>query len=351
MSGLDDYWVFSNTLSQWKKLGGNLDSSTISPIFGETNVYHQTNRLGTRYKHVGTKINEEEIMIFGGWIIYGGNPKRTNIVQKYNVSMNLWKTVSKNQDFLPEGYSRDYNSRNYPGNREFHKIWKINAQEIILFGGLGENYDGTGSMSDLFSFNFKLNLWKFIGKEETKYKNRPMTTTFTSDFSESTLLGSRYSFIGQFREKNNDLIICTGYGYSVSTEGGKLDDCYKIFLGNMCNLLEETDPTVCSSKGKCLGNNNCQCNDEFFGSDCELTKCNGILSNETGSVCSGKGICANSQCLCYEQSFYNKLDCTKDEALESFMQNLWMIITFPIVFFWINSIAYFRFFSFCFYDM
>jgi hypothetical protein len=38
---------------------------------------------------------------------------------------------------------------------------------------------------------------------------------------------------------------------------------------------------VCSKRGNCTENDNCVCNNGYFGLECELTTCFGVPSNDT----------------------------------------------------------------------
>ena len=61
-----------------------------------------------------------------------------------------------------------------------------------------------------------------------------------------------------------------------------------------------SDPTVCSGKGSCTGNDQCECNTGYAGEQCQtqLYNCYGTWSNDP-AVCSGNGTCtATDTCNC-----------------------------------------------------
>ncbi len=65
-----------------------------------------------------------------------------------------------------------------------------------------------------------------------------------------------------------------------------------------CDLKYPNNPSVCNSRGVCLGYNKCACNKGFVGSNCELPVCFGLNSSDP-NVCSGHGTCVkNDTCLC-----------------------------------------------------
>ncbi|KAG2374973.1 hypothetical protein C9374_010347 [Naegleria lovaniensis] len=56
--------------------------------------------------------------------------------------------------------------------------------------------------------------------------------------------------------------------------------------------------SVCSGHGSCISENNCQCQNGYFGTTCQITQCNSKLSNDS-SVCSSHGSCvALNSCSC-----------------------------------------------------
>ncbi|KAL9646280.1 hypothetical protein ABK040_009967 [Willaertia magna] len=63
-----------------------------------------------------------------------------------------------------------------------------------------------------------------------------------------------------------------------------------------CYGIKVTNSSVCGGKGLCSDDDKCDCFEGYFGKECTIPQCNGILSNETG-VCSGHGDClAYNQC-------------------------------------------------------
>ncbi len=69
-------------------------------------------------------------------------------------------------------------------------------------------------------------------------------------------------------------------------------------LYSNCFGVKVNDPSVCSGKGTCVGQDTCECNDGWSGDDCSVPPCFGIRSNET-SACSGHGSCIGlDQCQC-----------------------------------------------------
>ncbi len=76
-----------------------------------------------------------------------------------------------------------------------------------------------------------------------------------------------------------------------------------------CDGVPETDPNVCLGRGDCKAQDTCECDDGYFGSNCENEKeCNGVSYFSTETVCSGHGACElDGTCSCSDD--YDGLDC------------------------------------------
>jgi hypothetical protein len=67
-----------------------------------------------------------------------------------------------------------------------------------------------------------------------------------------------------------------------------------------CYGFNETEVSVCSEHGICVGMNLCECVDGWTGATCVIPICYGINSTDS-AVCSFNGTCImNNTCECYE---------------------------------------------------
>lgn len=95
------------------------------------------------------------------------------------------------------------------------------------------------------------------------------------------------------------------YGYGLP----KLDIAYtNALLSPKCFNYYYFDSNACSSNGTCLIVNStgiCQCNKNFYGNECEFAiNCFGIPFYSP-TVCSGRGICNDTnQCICNNSTYY-----------------------------------------------
>eukprot|EP01080_Neovahlkampfia_damariscottae_P003782 gene3782-6943_t len=99
---------------------------------------------------------------------------------------------------------------------------------------------------------------------------------------------------------------CNNHG-DCKTVGGELDKCVceSGYSGTYCETPIYTcfekahnATDVCTAHGTCTKQDTCVCINSWGGENCELPKCNGILSNSS-SVCSGHGTCTDVDvCTC-----------------------------------------------------
>ncbi len=55
---------------------------------------------------------------------------------------------------------------------------------------------------------------------------------------------------------------------------------------------------VCNGNGVCVAPNLCNCNSNYYTSNCSVTQCYGVFSNST-QVCSSSGTCSSfNNCTC-----------------------------------------------------
>lgn len=130
-------------------------------------------------------------------------------------------------------------------------------------------------------------------------------TGFTGLQCETNTIGMVIHLIAThtcFGIQNQDPTVCNGRGKCV---GQNICQCNTKFSGASCNIEEFTcngvsslNSNVCSGRGRCTANNRCECNPGFGGNNCELFKCFDILQNDP-SVCNRNGRCTSlNRCEC-----------------------------------------------------
>ncbi|KAG2374402.1 hypothetical protein C9374_010972 [Naegleria lovaniensis] len=106
----------------------------------------------------------------------------------------------------------------------------------------------------------------------------------------------------------NSSQVCQSRGWCVSVN---LCECFNTsqYGGENCQftkcngILSNETQQVCHGHGDCISPDNCQCHEGYFGAFCEITQCHGILSNDS-NVCNGKGNCVDlNVCHCTDSKF------------------------------------------------
>ena len=97
------------------------------------------------------------------------------------------------------------------------------------------------------------------------------------------------------------------------TKTQEVEDCEVLLYEFTCNNLTQGDSDVCNGRGECVAQDRCNCEEGYYGYDCEsestsvVYTCFGI-SGDNPTVCSGNGICyGTDQCACINN--YIGYDC------------------------------------------
>jgi hypothetical protein len=103
-----------------------------------------------------------------------------------------------------------------------------------------------------------------------------------------------------FGKQSSDINVCSGKGICADENQCQCDIEY---TGNycqyaFCNNINASLPNVCSGKGTCIDTNNCSCLTGASGTNCENYLCFGVNSNSE-IVCSSFGVCTTiDTCNC-----------------------------------------------------
>ena len=105
-----------------------------------------------------------------------------------------------------------------------------------------------------------------------------------------------------FGYKESDPLVCSGKGKCIEYDKCQCNnpsDRYNCGIYNCFNIIYN-DTAVCSGHGTCNGPDKCDCHNGYTGIQCELYICNTKNSSDT-MVCGGKGVCvAPEKCICTE---------------------------------------------------
>jgi tRNA A-37 threonylcarbamoyl transferase component Bud32 len=126
---------------------------------------------------------------------------------------------------------------------------------------------------------------------------RRTTNIFSNRFHSYLLTNNQYKCNGlpQFDRK-----VCSENGICLNNKChckfGYLEENFCLFTKCFDILSNETD--ACTSNGKCIDFNNCECKNGYTGFNCGEYKCDGIDSKDL-KVCSGRGECDKPEnCIC-----------------------------------------------------
>ncbi|EFC39035.1 predicted protein [Naegleria gruberi] len=105
-----------------------------------------------------------------------------------------------------------------------------------------------------------------------------------------------------FGKLSNTTQVCNGRGNCTEQDNC---ECDPDWYGTQCQItscfgiLQNETSAVCNGHGTCSGTDTCSCSSNWYGIDCNVTSCFGILQNETNSVCKGNGDCIDTNvCKC-----------------------------------------------------
>jgi hypothetical protein len=112
--------------------------------------------------------------------------------------------------------------------------------------------------------------------------------------------------------------VCNGNGVCISSNNCQ---CNQNYTGSNCSIplcygKPANDSNVCGGNGVCESPNNCNCNANYNGPTCKITSCY-LISSDTTFVCSGRGECSSyDNCEC-RNHYYGK-DCSVTTCNETF---------------------------------
>lgn len=83
-------------------------------------------------------------------------------------------------------------------------------------------------------------------------------------------------------------------------------------------ILNTNTSFVCSNgRGECIELDTCECPEGWYGDECEIPSCFGVLGNDTENVCFGHGNCTYlDTCACDENHYYTNCSIPKCYGLE-----------------------------------
>lgn len=160
-ANLDWIQKYNITSNQWKLVRCRNSVNSELPTFGRE--YNDANNPERRKEFKMWKINEFEILLFGGFRDDSKYEEGAFLSDTflYNIETDQWKFIGKEKSMYPNRYSEQnpnsdpsiFSEQTFVGGiREFSGHFIEEKNEIIIFGGYGYGLYGLGRISDFYRF-------------------------------------------------------------------------------------------------------------------------------------------------------------------------------------------------------
>ncbi len=155
-----DLWKYNPLTNEWTWVKGN-QLSFQAAVYGSKGISDPANTPGYLYYGCASWTDTS-----GNLWLFGGHPP-TNVLWKYNISLNEWTWV--NGDTIAGGIALHGIQGipaplNVPGSREeVASSWTDSLNNLWLFGGQGLDDAGNmGMLNDLMKYNISSNEWTWM---------------------------------------------------------------------------------------------------------------------------------------------------------------------------------------------
>lgn len=217
---LNDLWKYSPSSNQWIWMSGS-SRATQTGSYGTLGVPAAGNVPTGRAGAAHWTDENGNLWLFGGISQYSGNNgfADLNDLWKFNPSTNQWTWMGGSSSPVcgsdgrcgrPGVYGKQAtpDPANIPGSRSDPASWTDNRGNLWLFGGLGEDANGSyGFLNDLWEFSPLANEWTWVTGSNTKESDGACSTlgTPTTGDSPGSLSGA-----ATWVDKNGDFWLYGG---------------------------------------------------------------------------------------------------------------------------------------------
>ena len=222
---LNDLWVYSSSLNEWKWVSGSDNVNQIG-VYGTKGVASVNNSPGARIGSSNWVDQVGNLWLFGG----SGYDKNgaigyLNDLWKYNISTNEWTWVSgtdvANQNAIYGSLGLAASS-NIPGARFSSTTWVDSTTNTVwLHGGSGYIDGAVGRLNDLWKYNISTNIWTWMSGSKAINQNGVYGTKGIA--SNSNIPGARY-YAQAWLGENGKLFLFGGLGYDKNASQSALND-------------------------------------------------------------------------------------------------------------------------------
>jgi N-acetylneuraminic acid mutarotase len=230
---LNDMWVYSIALNQWKWVKG-ATTAFQTATYGTQGVSNISNVPGARYNTKGWKDNSGNFWIYGGLGYNASSNAYLGDLWKYNPANNEWVwmkgSASLNQTGI-YGTQGTAAPANAPGARCASAGWTDASGNLWLIAGYGFASTGFADLlNDMWKYNIATNEWTWIKGFNTTSVQQG-TYGSLGVFAPANLPGARYDAI-TWRDGNGDLWMSGGYGFGTGLTPDFLNDLWRYNITN-----------------------------------------------------------------------------------------------------------------------
>lgn len=258
--GLSDFWKYDVTNKQWTLLN---KQSTDDETYKYDQLDTQTtfNQDSRPPKTIGsvTFVSGDSLFLFGG-TDRGAIEQYYNTLWEYSTSKDMWRYICGGID-KSSVFTGDNQE---PRGRKF-AVGTVFANSFYLFGGEGKSVSSS-ILNDVFKFDLVSKNWNFLnfGDSEIDPKVANGVGRYESDAADDELI---YPY--PRNAMKNVIIGRRMYFFGGFDNAGHYQDSWYMLIEHQCYGLSMSDSNVCNGKGKCTGNNICECEDGYTGDLCE----------------------------------------------------------------------------------
>ncbi|HUA97159.1 MAG TPA: chitobiase/beta-hexosaminidase C-terminal domain-containing protein [Terracidiphilus sp.] len=225
---LSDLWRFDPTSSEWTWMGGS-STANQAGVYGSLSIAAAGNIPGARSNAISWTDKSGDFWLFGG-SGYGsaGTFAYLDDLWKFDPATGQWSWMGGSSSGNKAGVYGTLGtpaSGNFPGGRYGAASWTDTDGRFWLFGGIGDNSQGTGTgLNDLWEFNPATSEWTWMSGSSTGDQPGVYGTLGTPAAGNTP--GTRWG-AASWTDSSGHLWLFGGSGYGSTTFISDLNDLWE----------------------------------------------------------------------------------------------------------------------------